>query len=97
MGDSTMAQPFGAVAIAFGILLVIFALRSKPIRKIHGVGNKLRAFASDSFDGPDQWGRVFFAGLGFIIIGAVWLWAKPPHWHLWTFSVARTLLQLSHQ
>jgi hypothetical protein len=59
--------------IPLGILLVLYALRSKPIRSISGIIPKLRALASNYWQGPDQKGRDFFTGLMCIVFGVSWL------------------------
>lgn len=59
--------------VPFGALLLVLAFRSRPIRRIHGIGPKVKALLSNHYEGPDQNGRLFFGGSMFIIIGLVWL------------------------
>jgi hypothetical protein len=78
LGNCIIRQPdpgpivwFGLMP--FGLLLIFLAFRSTPIRNLSGFRAKLRAFLSNYGEGPDQSGRLFFAGVGFIVIGALWL------------------------
>jgi|GEM_PF-4679359 hypothetical protein len=78
LGNCIMRQPdpgpiFSFGLMPFGVLLIFWAFRSRPIRKLSGFRAKLKAFFSNYGVGPDQSGRVFFAGVGFIVIGAIWL------------------------
>lgn len=60
-------------AAPFGVLLVVLAFRSRPIRRIDGIGAKVKALVSNGFSGPEDNGRLFFAGIVFIVIGVTWL------------------------
>jgi|HubBroStandDraft_2_1064218.scaffolds.fasta_scaffold31048_3 hypothetical protein len=78
LGNCIIRQPDGGPIFSFGLvpfgmLLIFWAFRSRPIRKLSGFRAKVKAFSSNYGDGPDQSGRVFFAGVGFIVIGAIGL------------------------
>jgi hypothetical protein len=78
LGNCIIRQPdpgaiFSFGLMPFGVLLIFWAFRSRPIRNLSGFRAKLKAFFSNYGDGPDQSGRVFFAGVGFILIGAIGL------------------------
>jgi hypothetical protein len=72
-GGTPLTPSIDVGAIVVGTVFLILAFRSRPIRKIHGLGNKLKAFTSDYGEGPDVWGRVFFGGVGAIVIGTICL------------------------
>lgn len=73
---STLAliiTPLEAAVFALGLLFVTLAWLSAPIRALHGTRNEVRALSNDYGSGPEQWGRVFFAGIAFLVIGILML------------------------
>jgi hypothetical protein len=76
VGGFPITPPIAIGSVVFGALLIFAALRSRPIRNTKGVAGKLRLLAGDYGNGPDQMGRVFFAGIAFLVIGIMALALK---------------------
>lgn len=68
-GGDTITEPGAIAAILFGVILVWWALTSRPVRSTSGLISKLRLLLQNYGEGPDLFGRVFFGGLAFILIG----------------------------
>ena len=68
-GGQPIAPPVAVGFVILGLLLVSRGWFSKPIRQARGIGAKLRLLVSNYFQGPEDSGRVFWAGCALILIG----------------------------